>query len=174
MKPALALIAMLPVLAACEQRMAHAPRDNTYSEGPGGSAAQPPPSGTIAREDDLTSRSDTIPGPVSAAMLERGRERYNIFCSPCHSVAGDGDGIVVRRGFPRPPSFGEPTLLSAPDGHFYDVITNGYGVMFRYGDRIPPADRWAIVGYLRALQLSQHAAIASLSPELRQRLEAAP
>jgi mono/diheme cytochrome c family protein len=108
------------------------------------------------------------------ALLRRGRERYDIFCSPCHSVQGDGDGIVVRRGFPHPPGYAEPVLLSAPDGHFYDVITNGYGVMFGYGDRIPPADRWAIVAYVRALQLAQHAAVASLSPVLQQQLAAAP
>jgi mono/diheme cytochrome c family protein len=172
----LLVFAALPLLAACQQRMAHMPRDDTYAEAParpGDAAAQPPPAGTVAREDTLAPRPDTIPVPVDMALLKRGQERYDIFCSPCHSVQGDGDGIVVRRGFPHPPSYAEPALLSATDGHFYDVITNGYGVMFAYGDRIPPADRWAIVAYVRALQLAQHAEVASLTPALRKQLEAA-
>lgn len=174
MKAAAFFLVLLPLLAACQQRMAHMPRDNTYAEVSGGSAAQPPPPDTVAREDDLTMRPAIIPGPITGAMLERGRRQYNIFCSPCHSIAGDGDGMVVRRGFPHPPSFGEAALLSASDAHFYDVITAGYGVMFPCGDRIPPRDRWAIVAYVRALQLSQHAAVASLAPSVRQQLEAKP
>jgi len=173
----LAALALLPLFAGCEQRMSHMPRYNTYAEAPlfpNGSAAQPPADGTVAREDDLATRPDQIPGPITAAMLERGHQRYDIFCSPCHSVTGDGDGMVVRRGFPKPPDFASPALLKAPDSHFYDVITGGYGVMFPYGDRIPAADRWAIVAYVRALQLARHATVASLAPNLQTQLEAAP
>jgi mono/diheme cytochrome c family protein len=101
--------------------------------------------------------------PVSEALLSRGRTEFEIFCTPCHSEAGDGDGMVARRGFPAPPSYHIARLRSAPDSHFYDVITNGYGVMYPYGDRIAPHDRWAIVAYIRALQLSQHAPVAALS-----------
>ncbi len=98
------------------------------------------------------------------ALLQRGRERFDVYCSPCHSVVGDGDGMVVRRGFPAPPSYHIERLRAAPDHHFYDVITHGYGVMYPYGDRVAPDDRWAIVAYIRALQLSQHAA-ASDAPK---------
>jgi hypothetical protein len=91
---------------------------------------------------------------------------------PCHSPVGDGDGRVVRRGFPRPPSYHEQRLRDAPDRHFYDVITNGYGIMHSYADRVPPQDRWAIVAYIRALQLSQNAPVAQLPPALRAKLAA--
>lgn len=103
------------------------------------------------------------PLPVTLALLARGRERFNIYCAPCHSRAGDGDGMIVRRGFPPPPSYHTDRLRAAPDSHFYDVISNGYGVMYPYADRINPGDRWAIVAYIRALQLSRHAPRAALS-----------
>jgi mono/diheme cytochrome c family protein len=104
------------------------------------------------------------------ALLQRGQERYSIYCLPCHSPVGDGDGRVVRRGFPRPPNYHEERLRAAPDQHFFDVITHGYGVMHSYADRVPPQDRWAIVAYIRALQLSQHAEVAQMPPALRARL----
>jgi mono/diheme cytochrome c family protein len=100
--------------------------------------------------------------PMSTSLLARGQERFDIFCSPCHSVAGDGDGMIARRGFPHPPSFHDDRLRNASDAHFYAVITNGYGVMHSYARRVPPADRLAIIAYIRALQLSQHAPIALL------------
>jgi mono/diheme cytochrome c family protein len=93
-------------------------------------------------------------------LLERGKERYDIFCAPCHGFDGDGDGMVVRRGFPAPPSYHSAALMKAPASHFLDVMTNGYGVMYSYADRVAPADRWAIVTYIRALQLSRHASLA--------------
>jgi mono/diheme cytochrome c family protein len=111
---------------------------------------------------------------VTAALLERGRERFEIFCTPCHGQSGHGDGLVVQRGFPRPPDLHDPALLAAPDRHFYEVITRGYGAMFAYGSRVPPADRWAIVAYVRALQLAGHAEMASLPDDMRSRLEATP
>jgi len=99
----------------------------------------------------------SMPLPSTLELMRRGRERFEIFCSPCHGVLGDGDGIVARRGFPHPPSYHEARLRAAPDRHFYEVISNGYGLMYAYGDRIEPRDRWAIVAYIRALQLSQDA-----------------
>ena len=90
-------------------------------------------------------------------LLHRGQERFNIYCAPCHSPVGDGDGMVVRRGFPAPPSYHIDRLRQAPARDFYDVMTNGYGVMRPYSDRVSPEDRWAIVAYIRALQLSQYA-----------------
>ena len=89
--------------------------------------------------------------------LERGRERYNIFCAPCHAKTGDGNGMIVQRGFSRPPSFHIDRLRQAPAGHYFHAITHGFGAMSSYASRIPPADRWAIVAYIRALQLSQNA-----------------
>ena len=96
-----------------------------------------------------------IPYPITMRLLQRGRERFQIYCEPCHSPLGDGDGMIARRGFPHPPSYHIARLRAAPDRHFYDVITNGYGIMYSYADRVAPEDRWAIVAYIRALQRSQ-------------------
>jgi mono/diheme cytochrome c family protein len=110
------------------------------------------------------------PLPITAALLDRGRERFNIYCAPCHSIAGDGDGMIARRGFPAPPTYHTDRLRNAADSHFYQAITNGYGVMYSYADRIAPQDRWAIVAYIRALQLSQHAPASLLGAEDREKL----
>ncbi len=113
-----------------------------------------------------------FPFEITRDVLERGRERYDIFCSPCHDYAGMGQGMAVRRGFRRgPPSFHIDRLRQAPDGHFYDVITNGFGAMNDYAAQIHPRDRWAITAYVRALQLSQNADAADLSDEDRRQLE---
>ncbi|MEO8809653.1 MAG: cytochrome c [Rhodanobacter sp.] len=104
------------------------------------------------------------PLPITAALLRRGQDRFNIYCAPCHSRAGDGDGMIARRGFPAPPSYHTTRLRNAPDSHFYQVISDGYGVMYPYADRVSPDDRWAIVAYIRALQLSQHASASALAP----------
>ncbi|HEV2540762.1 MAG TPA: cytochrome c [Frateuria sp.] len=114
------------------------------------------------------------PLPVTLALLERGRERFDIYCAPCHGASGSGDGMIVRRGFPAPPSYHTDRLRNAPDSHFYQVISDGYGVMYPYADRIGPHDRWAIVAYIRALQLSQHAPRDRLSPQDLARLPATP
>lgn len=107
--------------------------------------------GSISREQDTRDVLSEKP-PMTLALVQRGRERFNVFCSECHGYTGDADGMVVQCGFPHPPSFHETRLISAPDEHFVDVISHGYGVMYSYADRVPPADRWAIAAYIRALQ----------------------
>ena len=101
-----------------------------------------------------TNLVEEIPIPITHELLQRGQERYHIYCSVCHDLNGEGNGMVVQRGFPHPPSFHIPRLREAPVGHFYRVITQGYGVMYPYASRVAPQDRWAITAYLRALQLS--------------------
>lgn len=147
-----------------------------------GRASRPLVEGTIARgqldanRELYTGKSGTdfvkeIPLPVTTAFLKRGKERYNIFCTPCHDQAGYGQGIVVRRGFKAPQSFHMDRLREAADGYYYDVITNGFGSMLNYSSQIRAEDRWAIVAYVRALQLSQHATLKDVPPEERQKLE---
>jgi mono/diheme cytochrome c family protein len=136
-----------------------------------------PPLARGAQADTPTDwhpKLDGIPQPVTAALLRRGQQRFDIFCAPCHSPLGDGDGMVARRGFPHPPSFHIPRLRDAPDAHFYDVITAGYGAMYSYAARIPPDDRWVIVAYVRALQLSQHVAARTLAAADRRKLGEMP
>lgn len=115
---------------------------------------------------------NAFPFPVTKDIVDRGEERYNIYCSMCHGRTGDGNGMVVQRGYRRPPSYHEERLRQAPVGHFFDVITNGWGSMPAYGWMIPPRDRWAIVAYIRALQLSRTATINDVPPEERSKLEA--
>jgi mono/diheme cytochrome c family protein len=103
--------------------------------------------------------------------MNRGRERFEIYCSPCHGRTGLGDGMVVRRGYRRPPPFDLDRLRAAPVGHFFDVMTNGFGAMPDYAAQIKPADRWAIVAYIRALQLAAHATLADVPGSERSRLE---
>ncbi len=98
---------------------------------------------------------DEFPVAVTKELVDRGQERYNIYCGVCHGALGEGDGMIVRRGFPKPPTYHDDRLRNAPVGHFYDVITNGFGRMSSYASSVSPADRWAIVAYIRALQLSQ-------------------
>ncbi|MEO7539963.1 MAG: cytochrome c [Pyrinomonadaceae bacterium] len=97
-----------------------------------------------------------FPVPVTKELVDRGQERYNIYCIVCHGPVGNGDGMIVRRGFPRPPTYHDDRLRNAPVGHFFDVITNGWGKMNSYAYQVPPADRWAIAAYIRALQVSQN------------------
>ena len=114
----------------------------------------------------------SFPIPVTEELVRRGESRYNIFCTPCHDLVGNGLGIVVQRGFKRPPSFHIDRLRQSPPGYFYDAITNGFGTMSSYAEQIPVRDRWAIVAYIRALQLSQHATIDLVPEEKRKELEA--
>jgi hypothetical protein len=115
-----------------------------------------------------------LPVPLTAELLARGRERFDIFCSPCHDRTGSGLGMVVRRGYRRPNSFHTDRLRDSPVGYFYDVITNGFGAMSDYAAQIPPEDRWAIAAYIRALQLSQRAKLADVPEEEKARLAALP
>ena len=112
--------------------------------------------------------------PLTAELLARGRQRFGIFCSPCHGAGGDGNGVLVQRGMPRPTSYHDDRLRAADDQHFFDVISNGYGVMYSYASRVPPRDRWAIVAYIRALQLSRHASIDDVPPDRRASLTGTP
>jgi mono/diheme cytochrome c family protein len=114
----------------------------------------------------------TFPIEVTEDLVRRGQSRYNIFCTPCHDPLGTGLGMIVRRGFKRPPSFHIDRLQQSPPGYFYDVITNGFGQMSNYAEQVPVRDRWAIVAYVRALQLSQHATINDVPAEKRTELEA--
>jgi mono/diheme cytochrome c family protein len=110
------------------------------------------------------------PLPVNEKLLRRGQDRYKIFCTPCHGLQGDGNGMAAVRGMKHPPSYHIDRLRQAPNGYFYDVITNGFGVMYSYSERIPPNDRWAIIAYVRALQLSRNAKAGDLPESLRQKL----
>ncbi|MBI2186793.1 MAG: cytochrome c [Acidobacteria bacterium] len=118
--------------------------------------------------------TDMFPMPVTAEMLARGRERFNVFCSPCHGRTGQGNGIVVRRGFRAPPSFHEERLRNAPVGYYVNVETNGFGAMSDYTAQVPAADRWAIAAYIRALQFSQRATVDEVPADRRPELDTAP
>jgi hypothetical protein len=123
----------------------------------------------VSGEEKLAQGS--IPFPITLALLRRGQERYNVYCAPCHSRVGDGDGMIARRGFPHPPSYHSERLRNVPDSHFYNVIIQGFGRMFSYADRVEPQDRWAIVAYIRALQLSQYTPLDNITKKARQSLE---
>lgn len=175
MNARLLLLPLVLLVAACDQDMADQPRYDPLEKSgqfADGMSARTPVAGTVTRDADLSPVPDKIPYPLTMALLERGQERFDIFCSPCHGLTGDGHGMVVRRGFPAPPSYHQDALREASDRHFYDVITNGYGAMYSYAARVPTADRWAIVAYIRALQYSRHAPAGELPDTLRQKLEA--
>lgn len=114
----------------------------------------------------------TFPFPITREVLVRGQERFDIYCAPCHGRTGEGNGIIPQRGYPLPPSYHIDRLRDAPVGHFFDVITHGYGVMYSYGSRVEPEDRWAIAAYIRALQLSHDIKISDLPAQERAQLEA--
>jgi len=134
-----------------------------------GAEARRPPDGTVAQGDLAVDAALEIPPAIDAALLARGRERYEAICTPCHGLTGHGDGMIVARGFPRPPSYHEDRLRSAPARYFVDVISKGYGVMYAYANRVEPHDRWAIAAYIRALQLAQSARVADV-PGLTEKL----
>jgi mono/diheme cytochrome c family protein len=155
-----------------QQHLKPLAEDNFFADGRGSRVA---PSHTVARGqlradkqfftgkigDQLVA---TFPAPVTREMLNRGQQRFDIYCAVCHGRDGGGNGMIVQRGFPQPPSFHEQRLRAAPPGHFFDVITNGYGVMYPYASRVSPEDRWAIVAYIRALQLSENASATDIDP----------
>ena len=171
------LVLIILATAGCRIDMHVQPRQNPLSKSDffaDGRSARPRVEGTVARgEFDAgdyfrtgkvgPNPGDYMPFPVTKEVLERGRERYNIYCAPCHSRVGDGKGFVPSRGFSRmPPSYHIPRLQKAPLGYFFDVMTNGFGIMPDYASQIPPDDRWKIVAYIRALQLSQNATQADV------------
>src|SRR5271154_1556345 len=179
------LAPMLIGLAGCgntlRQDMANQPRQNPLSPSdffPDGRSERPVVENTVVRgaiADDalfVAKDSNAFPLQVDMELLERGRERYAIFCSPCHGLQGDGNGMVAVRGMKHPPSFHDERLRHEPNGYFYDVITNGFGAMYSYSAQIPVRDRWTIVAYLRALQLSRNAHVAELPAGEREKLMA--
>ena len=152
-----------------------------------GTSAQDPPKGTVPRAlpgertdrvyqtgIDAAGQYAAAPEPVTREVLLRGQERYGIYCSPCHGLAGDGQGMIVQRGYKRPPSFHIDRLRTQEEGYFVDVITNGFGTMPAYGGEVAPADRWAIAAYVGALQLSQSASYADLAPEEAAKITGGP
>jgi mono/diheme cytochrome c family protein len=175
-------VACLIFSGGCEylkQDMANQPKNRPLSPSPffeDGRSERPLVENTVARgalaNDELfvPKDSNAFPLPVDLALLERGEERYKIFCSPCHGLQGDGNGMVAMRGMKRPPPYHQDRLRQAPNGYFYDNITNGFGQMLGYSAQIPPRDRWAIIAYIRALQLSRNAKVADLPAELREKL----
>ncbi len=118
-----------------------------------------------------TNLVETFPMEITRDVLARGQQRYDIYCSPCHSRTGEGNGMIVQRGFPPPPSYHIERLRAAPVGHFYDVITHGYGIMYSYANRVSVEDRWAIAAYIRALQLSRNVRVDDLAAADRIKLE---
>ena len=182
------LLALSMVFAVgCRQDMHDQPkyiplRESTFFSD--ARSARPIVAGTVARghlEDDellYTGKLNgadaaTFPFAIDSLVMARGQERFNIYCSPCHGRTGVGDGMVVRRGYRAPPSFHQDRLRAAPAGHFFDVITNGFGAMPDYAAQIRAEDRWAVVAYVRALQLSEHATVNDVPPDERQKLVSA-
>ena len=177
----LALGASLFLLSGCslKQDMALQPKNRPLSPSDffsDGRSARPLVENTVARgsvlEDEMTisKESNAFPLPLNQELLERGENRYKIFCSPCHGLQGDGNGMVAMRGMKHPPSYHQDRLRQVPNGYIYDVITNGFGAMFGYSAQIAPRDRWAIVAYVRALQLSRNVKISDLPPDVREKV----
>lgn len=172
-------------VAGCRQGMYDQPRGKPYARNQffdDRAMMRPLPPGVVVagetRPDSFAkgSRGDLLlvesPVPLTRALLERGRERYEIYCLVCHGATGTGNGLIVQRGFPPPPSFHTERLRRAPTGHFVDVIAHGYGVMYPYAARVEPKDRWAIASYIRALQLSRNQPLTSVPAAVKAKLEA--
>jgi hypothetical protein len=175
------LAASLFLLAGCslKQDMALQPKDRPLAPSgffADGRSARPLVENTVARGsllDDallVPKDSNAFPLPINLELLERGENRYKVFCSPCHGLQGDGNGMVAMRGMKHPPSYHQDRLRQAPNGYIYDVITNGFGAMLGYSAQVAPRDRWAIIAYLRALQLSRNAKISDLPPDVREKV----
>ena len=160
-------------LCGCDVSMTRQPRYDTYAPAslwPDGASARPLPEHAVAQGDLARFAQASAPPTASPALLARGRERFDVYCAPCHGLAGDGDGIIPAHGFPHPPSFHEARLRATPAQHIFDVITRGYGAMYSYASRVEATDRWAIIAYIRALQLSRHATVAQ-APEAAEKLQ---
>lgn len=180
--PAACAAALLLFLGGCrylKQDMATQPKNLPLSPSDffaDGRSERPLVENTVAHdsiaEDALfvPKESNVFPLPVNQELLERGQNRYKIFCTPCHGLQGDGNGMISMRGMKHPPSYHQDRLRQATNGYIYDVITNGFGAMYGYSAQIPPRDRWAIVAYVRALQLSRNAKVADLPADLREKL----
>jgi mono/diheme cytochrome c family protein len=180
-------VAVTAFLAACRQDMHDAPRYDPLEASTffaDGRASRMPLENTVARgqlrEDEhlYTGKvngqlATEFPMPVTADVMARGRERFDIFCAPCHGRTGEGDGMIVQRGFRKPPSYHEERLRTAPPGYLFDVMTNGFGAMQDYAAQVPVADRWAIAAYIRAIQLSHAATVADVPADRRADLERA-
>jgi hypothetical protein len=176
-----AILAVLTGGCQIRQDMADQPKNRPLSPSPffaDGRSERPLLENTVAHgsiaDDELfvPKESNAFPLPLTPELLQRGQERYKIFCTPCHGIQGDGNGMVSMRGMKHPPSFHDSRLLAVTNGYLYDVITNGFGGMLNYSAQIPPADRWAIIAYVRALQLSRNAPLSDLPPALRDKLNA--
>jgi mono/diheme cytochrome c family protein len=184
------IVLLFLVLPGCRSEMYDQPRFEPYEATEffdDGTSARPLVAGTVPRRDPreqgkssdelfTTGKkagqlADSLPFPVDSALLDRGQDRYRIFCTPCHGELGDGRGMIVQRGFNPPPSYHSEELRKKPVGHYFDVMTRGFGTMYSYASRISARDRWAIAAYIRALQLSQHATAGDLSPEDRGQLQ---
>jgi mono/diheme cytochrome c family protein len=184
MRRTLFLTALLLALSGCGRNMYDQAKFEPYDASPfyeDGTTARPLIEGTVSRsrgeidEVFFTGQNESglvteVPLEVTEAVLQRGQERYNIYCSPCHNYSGNGEGMIVQNGFVQPASFHDPRLQSAPVGYFFQVITNGFGRMYPYASRIPPEDRWAISAYIRSLQYSQSAPVAELPADVREQL----
>jgi len=169
----------------CRQDMHDQPkyipmRDSTFFSD--GRSARPIVAGTVARgqlrDDPLlytgkvnNADATTFPFAIDDTVMARGRGRYDVYCAPCHGLTGVGDGMIVRRGYRRPPTFHQDRLRDSPPGHFFDVITNGFGAMPDYAAQIRAEDRWAVIAYVKALQLAQHATVADVPPDRRGELD---
>ena len=185
MKASVSLIVLCAGHLACRQDMHDQPKYEPYEKSDffeDHRTVRPQVAGTVARgqlRDDVvlyTGKTATgfvsaLPVPLSEETLRRGRERFDIYCSPCHGRVGRGDGMIVRRGYRKPSSFHGDRLREQPAGYFYDVITNGFGAMPDYAAQIAVKDRWAIVAYVKALQLSQNASPADVPAQHRRELE---
>lgn len=185
------LLALAAIVGACRQDMHDQPRFETYEAG----ARRAPVEGTVARgalaaaalapsptpqtasagatpaADPRAWTEAEFPFPITPEVLARGESRYNINCAPCHSRTGDGNGMIVQRGFKRPPSYHEDRLRNSSASYFYDVMTNGFGAMYSYAEKLSPEDRWKVAAYIRVLQLSQQGRVEDLPPAERAKLE---
>jgi cytochrome c553 len=180
-----AIVLASVALAGCRQDMHDTPRYEPLERSTffrDGQASRPLVANTVARGQLREDRhlfegvvegrpAEAFPMPITATVLERGRDRFNVFCSPCHGRTGEGNGMIVQRGFRRPPSYHDERLRGAPAGYFFDVMTRGFGAMQDYSAQLAADDRWAIAAYIRALQLSQHATVDDVPADRREELD---
>ncbi|MEP7272023.1 MAG: cytochrome c [Acidobacteriota bacterium] len=197
---AIFVISLVLSVSACRQDMHDQPKLKTYREGANRSPVDGTVARGALKDDGLVPKktaapaapaapatataaapagtasakvADDFPFAITAEVLSRGQNRFNVYCAPCHSVLGDGNGMIVQRGFRRPPSYNEDRLRNSPASHFFDVMTNGFGAMASYNDKLSPEDRWKVAAYIRALQLSQRATVDDVPASERAKLEAA-